>query len=134
MIPGQLPPTDVPPADMFGSVLETEKTAVVTAHARVELLRRTLALSEALVGLGQTAYYQRFVEEIASLRDGRLAELLTSKSDREASLLIGQAKALDDILSLMRNEEENRVRLAAALKAAEDRLAKLTNPKTEFAQ
>lgn len=126
------PPSDMPPREMFDSIFGAEKDQAVRLHEEIQVLRRTIALSEALAGLGRTEHYKIFVAEIQKLRDVHLGKLLGSKTDREASILIGQGKALDDILSLMRNEESSRTRLAGALKAKEDLLAKINNPQAEY--
>lgn len=132
MTPGMVPPSDTPPREMFGSILETEKNVVVQLHNEVDLLRRTLALSDALLGLGRSEHYKLFVAEIQKMREVHFGKLVASKTDRDASIMIGQVKTLDELLALMRNELANRERLASALKAKEDRLAKITNPQTEY--
>lgn len=131
MTPGTMPPSDIPPelAGAFPNIPQLEQAAIEQLRGKIDVVRRTIALSDALLGLGRTEHYRVFVAEVQELRSATVGKLLASKSDREASILIGQGKALDDILTLMRNESATRDRLAVSLKAMEDHLDKLTDPK-----
>lgn len=113
---------------MFPNVLGLEKSAVERLEEGIAATKRAVALHDSLLSMRGSEGYKLFVREIEAMRDIQIAKLLNTKADREASVLIGQCKALDEIVGVMHSTQNARERLAASLKAAEDRLAKLQDP------
>lgn len=130
-------PVDAPPSEMFPHIPGLESAEITRIEEMVALHRRAISLADSLLGMANTEGYKRFVACVEDIKAANYAKLTSpvTKTDREASLLIGACRAMDDILVLMTSTQANRARLAATLQAAEDHLDKLRNPsKQEFMQ
>ena len=116
---------------MFPNVMQADQAMAERVREDVALLKRAINLADGLIGMSGNAAYKQFVAAVEDIKGAKYAKMLAAKTDREASLLIGGCQTLDDILQLMTGTQNNRARLAAALKTKEDRLAKLTHPETQ---
>ena len=131
------PPVDQPPQGMFPNVLQAEHEELQRWEEKAALHRRAIALADSMIAMSGTEGYKAFVSALQDIKGANYAKLTSqvTKTDREASLLIGACRAIDDILVLMTSTQNNRARLAATLQATEDHIDKLRNPtKQEFMQ
>ena len=131
------PPADTPPPDLFPNVLVADAAELAHYEEMVAVHDRAIRLADSLIAMSGTEGYKAFVASVQDIKGANYAKLtsVTTKTDRDASLLIGACRALDDILTLMTGTANNRARLAATRQWAQDHVDKIRNPgKKEFMQ
>jgi len=88
-------------------------------------LQTSIRLADSLLMLGNHTGYKQFIEAVNDLKTFRSGELLGTRTDREASILIGRIAQCEDILNMMKNAAFNRQVLANGLKDVQDTISKL---------
>src|SRR5262249_22148363 len=122
------PPVDLPPNDLFPPVHLQEQAQIQRLEEIVATHKRAIRLADSLIAMSGTDGYKTFVGAVDEIKQANYAKLMSAKTDRDASLLIGACRSLEDILVLMTSTQNNRARLAATLAQTEDHLSKLRNP------
>ncbi len=128
---------DLPPDELlrqrradspFPNVIDAERDQIERLDQHYRLLRQALAMADGLLGMSRTEHYKQFLAAVQDIQKVRLAQLLVAKTDREAAVLSGRCQELETIMTMMTQTENNRARLAAELRRAEDRLHALQHP------
>lgn len=107
--------------DIFTDVREIERSARMQHRDRMASYDAAIAIADGLLQLEGSGGYRYLQKALEDMHDQRVHELVSSTSDRQATLLQGRCQELKAILALVRQTRENRDQLAQARSAEENR-------------
>lgn len=109
----------------FRDVREVEAEHVKQLKGAIATYKQAIRLADSLLQLANQPAYAAFVQTLKDMREHRVAQLLTARSDREDRVLAGRCQELGAILGLMQDTAARRDGLAQACQMQENELAQL---------